>query len=242
MQRLSASSLLSAWERGRDQPPLRRALLLLQAASPDESPESFETLPLGRRDARLLDLRTMIFGPRLDAIASCPRCAETLEFAIHAADLAGLDALALESSLIQRDPYEVTARAPSSADLLEIVGLAPEERRRALAERCVVEGRRGDAVVAPEALPDDLVDLIVEHMDEADPLAHLSVALACPACEHAWNVPFDMTSFLWAELEAWADRTLRDVHVLASAYAWSESSILSMSAWRRRRYLEMVEG
>ena len=43
------------------------------------------------------------------------------------------------------------------------------------------------------------------------------------------------------EIHAWAKRTLREVHTLASAYGWSEREILSMSAVRRALYLEMVQ-
>jgi hypothetical protein len=33
---------------------------------------------------------------------------------------------------------------------------------------------------------------------------------------------------------------LEEVHILASAYGWAQSEILSMSAARRRRYVAMV--
>ncbi len=56
-----------------------------------------------------------------------------------------------------------------------------------------------------------------------------------------FSVAFDIVSFLWNELNAWAIRTLREVHILASAYGWSETDILAMSPWRRQFYLEVLE-
>jgi hypothetical protein len=51
---------------------------------------------------------------------------------------------------------------------------------------------------------------------------------------------FDVVSYLWGEIEDWAERLLRDVHSLAAAYGWSERDIVGMSALRRRLYLELA--
>ena len=77
-------------------------------------------------------------------------------------------------------------------------------------------------------------------MAEADPQADVQLALVCPACGHTWQATFEIVSFLWAELSAWAERTLADVHALASTYGWREADILAMSARRRQRYLELA--
>jgi len=51
---------------------------------------------------------------------------------------------------------------------------------------------------------------------------------------------FDILTYLWSEIEDWAQRLLLEVHTLALAYGWSERDILAMSPRRRRLYLEMV--
>jgi hypothetical protein len=53
-------------------------------------------------------------------------------------------------------------------------------------------------------------------------------------------VLFDIATFFWAEVSAHARRLIRDVHALARAYGWREVEILSMSGWRRERYLEQL--
>jgi hypothetical protein len=77
-------------------------------------------------------------------------------------------------------------------------------------------------------------------MAEADPLADIQIAISCPACAQGWRAAFDILTFLWSEIEAWAWRMLSDVHTLASAYGWCERDILALSPTRRQFYLEMV--
>jgi hypothetical protein len=64
--------------------------------------------------------------------------------------------------------------------------------------------------------------------------------LSCPVCSCAWSESFDIVSFFWSELAAWSSRMLDQVHRLASAYGWSEASILAMSPYRREVYLGRV--
>ncbi|MEA1978379.1 MAG: phage baseplate protein, partial [Chloroflexota bacterium] len=66
------------------------------------------------------------------------------------------------------------------------------------------------------------------------------MTLTCPECSHQWEVLFDIASFLWTEINNWAERTLRTVHQLASAYGWAEREILNLSPVRRQLYLGMV--
>src|SRR5262250_359324 len=87
MRALSAGELLDVWERGLRQPPARRAVALLEAACPELSPGEAAALPLGRRDACLLDLRELLLGPDLTIVASCPNCGEQLDWTFQGAQL-----------------------------------------------------------------------------------------------------------------------------------------------------------
>ncbi len=77
-------------------------------------------------------------------------------------------------------------------------------------------------------------------MAAADPFAELLVTLTCPACSHEWSAVLDPVEFVWERLERWARHLGDDVHVLASAYGWSEADILALTPQRRRLYLEAV--
>jgi hypothetical protein len=82
--------------------------------------------------------------------------------------------------------------------------------------------------------------MVEEWLAAADPQADIEMALHCPGCAATWRQGFDIVSFLWAEIDAWARRTLYDVHRLAAAYGWREGDILAMSAPRRQAYLDLV--
>jgi len=112
-----------------------------------------------------------------------------------------------------------------------------------LLARCIIDVKRADSdggEVAVEILPAPIADAIAARMSEADPQADVELSLTCPACGHAWLQPFDIASYLWAEIGDWAKRVLREVHALALAYGWDEADILAMSAQRRRMYLQMT--
>ena len=91
-------------------------------------------------------------------------------------------------------------------------------------------------------LPQTSIGTVLQAMADADPQADVQIALSCSNCGHSWPLAFDIVSHLWGEIEDWAHRMLREVGRLASAYGWSEQEILMMSALRRRRYIELIEG
>ncbi|MGW6805848.1 hypothetical protein ACWGCF_46290, partial [Streptomyces sp. NPDC055039] len=88
-------------------------------------------------------------------------------------------------------------------------------------------------------LPADVQRRLAEKAAEADPAADVTLNVNCPECGGATPAALDITSYLWTELDAWARDLLLDVHLLASAYGWSEPEILALSPLRRRYYLEL---
>jgi hypothetical protein len=100
--------------------------------------------------------------------------------------------------------------------------------------------RHGEQQIAPSELPSNVLDALIDHMSQVASLADLTVSVNCPACGHTWEILFDIVSFFWAEISAWAARLVREVHILAMAYGWREADILTMSSFRRRQYLELI--
>lgn len=82
MQGLSASNLVLAWELGKEQHPVDRALLLLTLASPETPSPELSALTIGQRNARLLTLRQQTLGTSCQCGARCPNCHESLEFSL----------------------------------------------------------------------------------------------------------------------------------------------------------------
>jgi hypothetical protein len=236
----SALELLDVWEAGQTLPPVPRALALLSAARPELSPRALAELPIGRRDGELLALRERLFGPRVVALARCAGCAERFELAFTTADVQAPppDDTAI---LVDTDGYAVRVRPVSSVDLMDVPASDDEAAvERAVIARCTLDARRGAVAVLAEDLPDPVAEAVAQAMAAADPQADVQVATECPACGRREDALFDIAAFLWREVDAWATRTLDEVHVLATAYGWSEHEILTMSASRRRRYVSMV--
>ena len=229
----NATGWLDAWGRAAAQPPLERAITLLAtAAGPGAREDDLANLPIGERDAALLRLRAQLFGDRAVAVVDCPRCAGRLETAFQASDL--LEPRPADSVLtFVAGGREVTLRRVTTADLRAVAG-APTAA--ALLERVIVAPPGSDL---PEF--DQWLEEAARRLAMADPQAHVEMAVRCPECSAEWTEGFDIATFLWQEFETWATRTMHEVHVLASAYGWSEREILDLPPWRRRRYLELVE-
>ena len=240
---LNASELLDVWERGRLQPHHRRALLLLAAACPESRPEELAGLSIGRRDARLLSLRERLFGPCLASITACPACGERLELGFEVSDiLIQTEEEPPSRLMLEMDGYEILFRLPDTTDLaaLEMTGVSRQAIRSLMLNRCLSEARYNGMEQKVEELPKAIVEEVMERMSVADPQADVKLNLECPSCRNRWLAPFDILSFFWSEVETWARRLLREVHLLARAYGWSEAEILAMSALRRQSYLEML--
>jgi len=236
---LNAATLLTVWEQGVLQHPVERSLELLAISWPELTAQDWANVSVGRRDRQLLLLREELFGSKLEAVAICPQCGTRLELVLSTRDLQTPAAQIFEApQCLESGSYEVEYRLPTSADLLEVANNL-NQAREILLERCVEARSEGEAVQAA-ALPQPVLKLLGEKMAQADPQAEVRIAVDCPDCLHHWSSVFDVLSYLWGEIEDWAERLLRDVHSLASAYGWSERDIISMTALRRRLYLEML--
>lgn len=243
MRPLSAAELLSVWERGAAQQPAGRALALLAASCPEEGAEALAALSVGARDARLLRLREWTFGPRLSCVGECPGCGQRLELSLEVSDLLvpGAHPPARELTLAA-DGFEVRFRLPDSSDLIAVGRGGAAGGRRRLLERCLLSSARAGVECAAADLPDEVLEAVAAEMGRADPQADVQLSLTCPDCGRRWDSPFDIVSYFWGELHAWAQRVLREVHALATAYGWREADILALSPLRREIYLQMVGG
>jgi hypothetical protein len=237
--------LLQAWEQGHDLHPVRRALALLHAGWPDTTLDEWARMPIGRRDNALLDLRESLFGKHIETVMQCPRCGEVLESGFSVDDLrVPADELPSASPGLRwqvRD-YSVDYRLPTSADLLQVLaGVPGDEAPGRLLGACIETLHHKGRELAAHELPPDIAAAVQQEMARHDPGADNHVALSCPSCLHAFDAVFDIVDYLWSELDDWAQRTLGQVHTLASAYGWSEPAILALSPARRQHYIDRVQ-
>ena len=239
----NAAQLIGAWEQGTARHSVDRALTLLAAAYPEKTIAELAALPIGRRDAVLLEFRGALFGPALDCYAECPRCQARLEFKANVEEILDRAAGAAGPT-----PHELTCgdlhlrfRVPTSADLDALSDCRDvASARRLLLEKCVLEATRGDDSLDLGEISAQAIEELSNKLGESESCADISFALACAACGHSWQLAFDIVSFLWSEISRLAKRYLYEVHTLAWAYGWREADILAMSSARRQFYLDKV--
>lgn len=220
---ITATTLLDVWERGYSHSPLKRGLLLLSLAFPEEPFDLLAQISIGDRDRALIALRQRMFGPLVQSLNACPNCGERFEVEL---DLRSLPAS--ESTTLLRIEHQTGERLwkfrlPCSGDLLRIQNQtaigetdAGSKRRNVLAA-CLVDGEKS-AVIAE--LPKETVDELSRRMAEADPSCSVAFDLSCEHCQRDWGVEFDIVSFLWAEIDGLSRRLMVEVHRLARAYGW----------------------
>jgi len=240
---LSDFDFLRIWEHGQGQHPLDRLITILQANSPDRSRQELADLTIGQRDKQLLAFREVHFGRLLQAYGVCPACEERWEFALHTEHLRqGETQRPPQQEFILADgDFEVRYRLPTSRDLAasatrEDLGAAQE----LILTQCLLAATHKGDSVSLDDLPPEFVSRLIEDMGQNDPQADASLAMQCPACHQTWEMIFDIGLFVWNDLVMKAKRLLWEVHILASAYGWSEAEILTLTPARRRAYLDLV--
>lgn len=231
---LSATRLLEAREQGLHLHPIDQALTIMRLAEPQGADPA--DLPLAARDRRLLEVRRATFGDAMTCLAECRQCGALLEFELSASAL--LDALGTvpPPEILVASGCEIQLRPLDSRDLAAAALTSNREHAAALLVR------RAMRIVRPEAshhaVPGTVMQLAEARIAERETVADVALDLRCAACGAAWIDGFDIGTYLWAEIDASAQRTVDEVTALARCFGWSEAEILAMSATRRRTYLE----
>lgn len=243
MAAIATADLLMAWERGLSQSSVsRRILMLLATAYPELPEEQLLKAPIGERDGLALKLREVLFGSQLISVAVCPFCTEQLEFTLDVTDIRVAPNDSLQKPLqLKLNDFELEFRLPDSQDLMRIEAARNvDEARNTLLQGCLLSVSCAGKAYDLNQLTEEVLEKVEAAMSEADPQANVHLDLRCPACQHSWLATFDIASFLWTEINTWAQRLLTEVHLLAKAYCWRETDILAMSSMRRRMYLERL--
>ncbi|HEX8534887.1 MAG TPA: hypothetical protein VF662_12020 [Allosphingosinicella sp.] len=242
MASLAAADVVGIWEAGSNRPAWNKALVALAPSFPEADPAELAALSIGERNARLLALRQEVIGPVIQAVVTCPKCGEPLEFEQRIDELLdGYSSPAEREFDIAAGDYGARCRLLDSQDLAQAAKCGGEAPARdKLAERAILEAAYCGAPAAAAELPAEVVRRIADELADRDRLAELAIPLACAACEHVWPATLDITAFLWAELERKAKQILADVVAIAQAYGWREADILAMSPSRRQYYLDSI--
>lgn len=238
MRAFAGEEILTAWERSRELPEQEAALALLALAWPERAVDELALLPLGERNALLLELRVATLGRRMEGFAVCPDCGAQLEFALDALELAkGLPAQPTE---VVQCPGGFTMRPANSLDLLASGTAKSEEQASSilLARALGLEEADWDEWLRTHPQPE--TEPLLQRFEQINASAEIRVQLQCAVCQSHPSLDLNIARFLLREIAGAARRLMSDIHVLARAYGWSERSIASMSSTRRAAYLEML--
>ena len=260
MKALSADELLTVWEQGLSQPILRRALILLAAAFPEVPEDNLPQLSIGQRDGLLMQLRERLFGQTLLNTAVCPECGERIEWQNSLSDfLLSPDQITRQQEAFELNTggYQLMFRLPNSLDVAAVINShqiqelqldqqqsssqsQSQSQQLQLLSRCLLQIEQEGNGCDFDELPDTVLQALTDQLEALDPQADIRLNLTCPECAHVWTVLFDIVSFLWTEVNEWAERMLQTVYQLAAGYGWSEQEILRLSPVRRQLYLGLM--
>ncbi len=240
MQPLSSSDLVRAWEAGARRHPVDRGVLLLSLLHPDQPLDAVWQWTVGHRNRQLLAFYQQTAGTQMDCMATCRECGQVNEFSVQVHDIT-FEPPEETVGTWQDGELAIWFRQPNNLDL---VSAAMEQdldkARRLLAQRCITRARHRDRDIDASRLPDPAIVAVGEAIRDQDPQVDLHFDIICAACNSTSSILFDVMAFVWLEINRFAQRTLHEVHLLATAYGWSEADILAMSPPRRQFYLDQL--
>ncbi len=196
------------------------------------------SLLVGDRDYLMLRLRGLTLGDHIRAVFVCPACTAKMDVDLSASAVpmdqrvqtVATHALQLERGAMRRT---VRFRLPTGGDQEAVACVDPQTGAEMLLDRCLLDD--GGTSLSP-----DEREAVAAEMERLAPELDLELDLTCPECGHAFVVPFDVTTFFFAEVRAESRHLLREVHELALYYHWSEAEILALVRPRRRAYLDLL--
>jgi hypothetical protein len=227
---LSSRGRLCLWEAIAGMHPIDAAVRCLAVARPDLPDPA--GLPLGCRDAALLELRAQILGDRVTAQTTCPGCADKVTFDLSVAAIVTTMNTTNEWTLDYRG-RTLKLRPLTSRDTAQAATASTAEEARKILACTAIQTDDVD-------VDQDMTNAIAASLADHDTGSEVLVACSCSSCGTGWNDVLDVARFVTTELAHNSVRLLTDVAELAGAFGWSEDSILALSEPRRRAYLAMV--
>ena len=182
---------------------------------------------MGDVDALIAELRRAAIGDGLVAEGRCATCATPVDvdFSLeallsHARPRTSRLAEPAEEGWWRLRGSDTRFRIPTAADVEASSDLAD------LVARCVT------------GTPD--VRRVERALSALAPTLRTTGLGECPECGAEVVVDVDARTLCLEELRFLAGGVLEDVHLLASAYGWSEDAILALPSPRRQAYAEMI--
>lgn len=211
---------------------------------------------VGDRDYILLRVRQLSLGDAVHQVMRCPApsCAEKVdvEFLISEIEVRRPERLRASYPLtLSRllDPGvpasdRVVVRLPTGRDQHAVAGAWDQNVAQAQTLLLARLVRLDNGAALDEAfvhnLPTALRRELLQFVTDASPGPSLNIEIQCPHCARDMSYEFDLHRFFFEECRTTSDLLLKEVHMLALSYHWSEREILTLPRARRRRYLSLL--
>jgi hypothetical protein len=186
------------------------------------------------RDYLILQLRRLTLGENIQAVIPCAACNNKMDVSFRVSDVP-IEARpqAASSYTLQLSDRHVSFRLPTGGDQEAVLRIKAEDAASELLKRCILDD-------GGRPLSADECDSLIAFMERMAPQLDLELDLKCPECSHQFFFPFDTTAFFLEEMALKGEELLREIHVLAFYYHWSETEILRLERDRRRAYLKLL--
>jgi hypothetical protein len=202
-----------------------------QAATPD----LLRSLKSGSREWLLQQAATLVRPETIWFESCCTHCDEPYDVAVD------LEAAARHEPAHDTPWVEVeTSLGPRTFDVPtgcheEALAMRSDvaDTRRALVALC---GRGDNAEQESSLFNEHDLNRIDAAIETASPDVADESVTVCPACGAETRARIDPLTFAFPGDES----VLREVHLLATAYGWSQQTILEMPSSRRSRYAAMI--
>ena len=240
---IGPGDVLAIWERSSGLHPIDAAVEALSVVRPDRDLDELARLPLGQRDAALLECRRQILGDILELELGCPACGSRFEADISCVTLLSAAREAPAEWQIEVDRYRLRLRPIDSRDVALAVAASDEAGARLrLLDRVVVDARRGGRPIPVKELPAAVTGSIAASLSQHDPLSEVLLDTRCPGCGVTNGQIVDVARVVIEELAIHGLQLLGEVDLLARTYGWTQAEILGLSAVRRGSYVSLAGG
>jgi len=209
-------------------------------------PSFFLGLPISKRIECLFTLATLPERSRMDIQVRCSNgaCQEIVEITLSARELAAFLQSADDRphNSLQLEDTTLKIRRPTGEDQLRWAQQSFEneiEAAQTMLRSLIIENVPD--IHGKEILSQKRISALEKELEEIDPLVNFQVKLTCPHCESEDHYRIDLEALSLEKLRTAQIELLNGVHQLAAYYHWTEQDIFSVPAWRRSRYLRLIQ-
>ena len=189
-------------------------------------PVTLDDWPVAAFDRLLLAIYEKLYGDRAECRVTCKACGDAFEFDLWPRRIA------------DEQDREIADLAPPDADGWWHVEEGFDIRAPRLSDLAEAADRLPSRIARGPAADPERVETFLER---AAPVFDFDIEAQCPHCDSHQTVRFSLADYLVTALANERPFLIREAHLLASLYGWSQQEIFDLSRADRRAYAALIE-